>query len=127
MKKVLLLIAFVVAFIGAKAQSYQVTYLVDSLSYKRLAADYVSLNNQVRNFRNDELVSLGTGAVSVGFATAGLLMAQKEPEAAKAMYFCAGITGITSLVWHIVGLAQLKRDRLEVAPNGVIIKLTPKK
>lgn len=127
MKKFLLILAVMTAFISAKAQSNTVTYLVDSLSYKKLTADYVSLNNQVMRFRNDELASLGAGAVSVGFVTAGLLMAQKEPENAKAMYICAGVAGVTSLVFRIAGLAQIKRDRLEVAPNGVIIKLTPKK
>ena len=127
MKRFLLILAILTAALCAKAQSNQTTYLVDTLSYQQLRAEIVTMNNQIIKFRENELVSVGLGFGAAGFATAGAIMSYKNPGAGKGMYICAGVMGVTSLVWYVVGYAGLRRDRLEITPNGMVIKIREKK
>lgn len=128
MKRFLLIFAVMTAFISAKAQQNEAYVASDSLSYQQLMADYVNLNNQVMQFRNYELTSIGlsTGA---GLLAVGsyFMMNEDDKTPAYAMLGAAGIASVASIVTYIVGYTKLKRDRLEITPNGVVIKLEKKK
>ena len=126
MKKFLLIIAVMSAFISAKAQQNEVYVASDTLTYQQLMADYVSLNNQVMQFRTDELISTGIGLAGAGLAVGGAYLYTKDHDNGTVLLICAGIAGVTSLVWHIAGLAQIKRNQLKVTPNGVVIRLSKK-
>lgn len=127
MKKFLLILAVMTALISAKAQQNEAYTASDTLTMQQLMSDYVSLNNQMMTFRTYELVSLGTGFAGAGLAAGGALLYSKDPENGKVLFICAGIAEVVSLVWHVAGLTQIRRNRLEVTPNGMVIKLTPKK
>lgn len=127
MKRFLLIFAVMSALISAKAQENEAYVASDTLTYQQLMADYVSLNNQVMQFRTDELVSTGIGLAGAGLAAGGAYLYGKDPENGQVLLICAGIACVTSLVWHIAGLAQIKRDRLKVTSNGVVIKLSKPK
>ena len=128
MKKFLLIIAVMSAFISAKAQSNQTYSEADTLTMEQLMADYVSLNNQVMQFRNYELTSIGLGA-GAGLLAGGsyLFLAKGDNTTAYAMIGAAGALGVASLVTYIVGYTKIKRDKLEITPNGVVIKLNKPK
>ena len=126
MKKVLFIIAIVFAAMVANAQHYELANHVDTLTYQQLSADYVSLNKQLMDFKTYELVSAGFGFVSTGFSLGSALAAAKNPDASRMMLIIAGVGGVASVVTWLAGYTKIKRDRLEITPNGVIIKLTPK-
>jgi len=127
MKRFLLILAVMSAFISAKAQQNEAYVASDSLTYQQLMADYVSLNNQVVQFRNFELTSVGLGA-GAGLLAGGsvFFLNGKDKTTGYAMLGAAGALGVASLVTYIVGYTKLKRDRLEITPNGVVIKLRHK-
>lgn len=128
MKRFLLILAVMSAFISAKSQENEAYVAPDTLTYQQLMADYVSLNNQVMQFRNYELTSIGLGA-GAGLLAGGsyFFLAKGDNTTAYAMIGAAGALGVASLVTYIVGYTKIKRDRLEITPNGVVIKLnTPK-
>lgn len=125
MKKVLLILAIMLAVIGAKAQEKAVYYSADTLTYQQLMADYVSLNNQMIQFRNYELASVGLGIGSAALATGAYFMAKNDEKTAQVLLITAGAAGLASAITYIVGYTKIKRNRLEVTPNGVVIKLTP--
>ena len=126
MKKVLFIITLVVACLGANAQHYELSNHVDTLTYQQLAADYASLNRQLMDFKTYELVSGGFGVASTALSLGSALVATKNPEASRTMLITAGVGGLISVATWLIGYTKIKRDRLEVTPNGVIIKLTPK-
>lgn len=126
MKKVLFIIALLWACAGAKAQHYELSNHVDTLTYQQLAADYASLNRQLMDFKTYELVSGGFGVASTALSLGSALVATKNPEASRTMLIAAGVGGLVSVATWLIGYTKIKRDRLEVTPNGVIIKLTPK-
>lgn len=126
MKKVLFIITLVVACLGAKAQHYELSNHVDTLTYQQLAADYASLNKQLMDFKTYELVSGGFGMASTALSLGSAFVATKNPEASRTMLIAAGVGGLVSVATWLIGYTKIKRDRLEVTPNGVIIKLTPK-
>lgn len=128
MKKFLLILAVMSAFISAKAQSNQTYSEADTLTMEQLMADYVSLNNQVMQFRNYELTSIGFGAgASLLAGGSYFFLAKADNTTAYAMLGAAGALGVASLVTYIVGYTKFKRDRLEITPNGVVIKLNKPK
>ena len=125
MKKFLLILAVMSAFISAKAQSNQTYYEADTLTMEQLMADYVSLNNQVMQFRNYELASIGLGFGSSLLAVGGYFVKDKDPKTAQVMLIAAGAMGVATIVTGIVGYTKIKRNRLEVKPTGIVYKLTP--
>ena len=125
MKKVLLILAIMLAVIGAKAQEKGEYYSADTLTYQQLMADYVSLNNQMIQFRNYELASVGLGIGSAALATGAYFMAKNDEKTAQVLLITAGAAGLASAITYIVGYTKIKRNRLEITPNGVVIKLTP--
>ena len=125
MKKVLLILAIMLAVICAKAQDKGVYYSADTLTYQQLMADYVSLNNQMIQFRNYELASVGLGIGSAALATGAYFMAKNDEKTAQVLLITAGAAGLASAITYIVGYTKIKRNRLEITPNGVVIKLTP--
>lgn len=125
MKRFLLILAVMSAFIGANAQQKEVYYSADTLTMQQLMADYVSLNNQVMQFRNYELASIGLGFGTSLLAVGGYFVKEKDPKTAQVMLIAAGVMGVSSIVTGIVGYTKIKRNRLEITPNGIIYKLTP--
>ena len=123
-----MILAVMTAFIGAKAQQNEAYEASDTLTMQQLMADYVSLNNQVLQFRNFELTSIGLGA-GAGLLAGGsvLFLSNEDKTTGYAMLGAAGVLSLASLVTYIVGYTKLKRDRLEITPNGVVIKLEKKK
>ena len=113
--------------IGAKAQQNEAYEASDSLTYQQLMAEYVSLNNQVIQFRNFELTSVGLGA-GAGLLAGGsvFFLTGEDKTTGYAMLGAAGALGVASLVTYIVGYTKLKRDRLEITPNGVVVRLKHK-
>lgn len=127
MKRLLLIIAVMLAFIGAKAQQNEAYVASDTLSYQQLLADYVNLNNQVLQFRNYELTSVGLTAGAALLAGGSYFFLNGDDKTpAYAMIGVAGAMGVASLVTYIIGYTKLKRDRWEITPNGVVIKLRHK-
>lgn len=128
MKRFLLILAVMSAFISVKAQENEAYVASDTLTYQQLMADYVSLNNQVMQFRNYELTSIGLSA-GAGLLAVGsyFLMDREDMTTSYAMIGVAGVAAVASLVTYIVGYTKLKRDRLEITPNGVVIKLEKKR
>lgn len=129
MKKALLIFAMIVACIGANAQNNDnpTEYNVDSLTYQQLMADYVSLNRQVMQFKTMQMSSICLGAGAGVLSVASVFISASDQGMSKIMLIAAGLAGAGSVVTSIIGYNKLKRDRLEVTPNGVVIKLTPKK
>ena len=117
MKKALILAAFVFAALCAKAQQ------IDTLSYRDLRAEIVSMNNQMQSFKDTELLSICVGLGGTGLATAGMLLKNDHPDAAIPVLIMGGVAGITSLAIHIIGYTEIKRDRLEMTPDGLVIKI----
>ena len=140
MKKTLILAAFVFAAICAKAQE-NIPMNADTLSVQQLMADYVSLNNQVAKFHKLETASLWTGLASTALSVGSVLMSAKETSemlenaihghatsnngkrTSQALQIAAGVAGVVSAALAIAGVTQLKRDRLEITPNGVVYRL----
>lgn len=127
MKKFLLILAVMSALISAKAQQNEAYVASDTLTMQQLMADYVSLNNQVMQFRNYELTSIGLSA-GAGLLAVGsyFVIDPEDMTPSYAMIGVAGVAAVASLVTYIVGYTKLKRDRLEITPNGVVIKLEKK-
>ena len=117
MKKAIILAAFVLAALCAKAQQ------IDTLSYRDLRAEIVSMNNQMQTFRNTELLSTCVGLGGAGLATAGMLLKNNNSDAAMPVLIMGGVAGIVSLALHIIGYTEIKRDRLEMTPEGLVIKI----
>ena len=113
--------------IGLEAQEKGTIYSSDTLNYQQLMEDYVSLNNQIMQFRKCELRSIGLGFGAGVFAFAGTTVYNHNKGAATASWVVAGGLGVVSLVNYIFGYTKLKRNQLEVTPQGVIVKLTPQK
>ena len=128
MKRFLLIFAVMSALISAKAQENEAYVASDTLTYQQLMADYVSLNNQVMQFRNYELTGIGLSA-GAGLLAVGsyFVMDPEDMTPSYAMIGAAGVAAVASLVTYIVGYTKLKRDRLEITPNGVVIKLEKKR
>lgn len=112
--------------IGLRAQEKR-TYSSDTLSYQQLMEDYVSLNNQIMQFKICELRSIGFGLGAGALAFAGSAIYKRNEEGAIVFWVAAGAMGVASLVSSISGYTKLKRNQLEITPQGVIIKLTPQK
>lgn len=127
MKKALIVLALLVACIGAKAQTNQEPQTADTLTYQQLMADYVKLNHQIADFRKFEITSIGLGVGACGLGVVGALMSGSQPRTGKALLVVGGVVGIASLATCIIGYDKLKHDRLEVTPDGVIIKIGGKK
>ena len=128
MKRFLLILAVMSAFISAKAQQNEAYVASDTLTYQQLMADYVSLNNQVMQFRNYELAGIGLSAGAGLLAGGSFFFWNKDDNTTTyAMLGAAGALGVASLVTYIVGYTKIKRDRLEITPNGVVIKLNKPK
>lgn len=126
MKKVLLIIAIVFAALTANAQHYELANHVDTLTYQQLAEDYVSLNKQLMDFKKYEVVSAGLGIATAACSLTSTLVAANNPDTSKTLLVIAGIGGVATVATWLAGYTKIKRNRLEVTPNGVIIKLTPK-
>lgn len=125
MKKVLLLIAFVVASIGAMAQ-IGVTYETDTLTMEQLLEDYAILNQQVDMFRMTETKSLVLGYCGAALGITSTILFVKEPQMenlALVTGLAAGGCFVASAIYQFVGYRHLKRDRFMITPNGVVIKL----
>ena len=52
-------------------------------------------------------------------------MAKNDEKTAQVLLITAGAAGLASAITYIVGYTKIKRNRLEITPNGVVIKLTP--
>ncbi len=110
-----------------KAQEKRTYYHSDSLNYQQLMKGYVSLNNQIIQFKKCELRSVGFGLGAGALAFAGTAIYNRNEGVATAAWVVSGVMGIVSLVNYISGYTKLKRNQLEITPQGVIIKITPKK
>jgi hypothetical protein len=115
----------------------------DNLTAQQLLADYVTLYNQVAKFQKLELASVWTGLAATGFSIGSALMSAKEAaemadnalhghatsengmRTSQALQIAAGVAGVVSATLAIVGITQLKRDRLEITPNGVVYRIGP--
>jgi hypothetical protein len=126
MKKALFILALVMASVCAKAQHYEYVYNVDTLTMQQLMADYVNQTHEIASFRSMELVSVGTAGGAAVFALGSTLIAAKDPETSKILLVGAGLLSVASVATGIAGYVKLKHDRLEVTPQGVVIKLTLK-
>ena len=127
MKKAILFLALLVACLGAKAQTNQEPVAADTLTYQQLMADYVQLNHQIADFRKFEITSIGLGVGAAGLGVVGAMMMGSQERTGKALLVAGGIVGIASLATCIIGYDKLKHDRLELTPDGVVIKIGPKK
>ena len=142
MKKLLLILAVLSAFISAKAQQNGVIYSRDTLTIQQMMVDYATLNNQVRSFHNLELGGLAFTTVGIGTSFLGFMKASQlqseiplntydrlELERKVKNMKIVGYTGlafsIVGGIMQVTGICKLKRDKLEITPNGVVIKLTP--
>lgn len=109
-----------------------------------LIADYAELNNRVDQFSGLELggIALSTlGASVAAFSSIQLANVMNETpmneydineqqsrkKTLTAVAIAGGACMVTGAILQITGFAKLKRDRLEITPNGIIIKLTPHK
>lgn len=143
MKKALILAAFVFAALCVWAQESTTSMKTDTLTAQQLLADYVSLNNQVAKFQKLEMASVWTGLAATALTAGSVLMSAREtsemlenaiqdhaaPETgirtSQALQIAAGVVGVVSAALAIAGVTQLKRDRLEITPNGVVYRLGP--
>lgn len=142
MKRFLLILAMMTAFLGVKAQQNEVYYSHDTLTIQQMMVEYATLNNQIRSFRNLELGGLAIGTIGIGtsfFAFTKAAQLQSEiplntydrlelERKAKNMKI-VGYTGLAcsviGAIMQVTGICKLKRDKLEITPSGVVIKLTP--
>lgn len=113
--------------VSLRAQEKRTYYSSDTLNYQQLMKDYVSLNNQIIQFKKCELRSIGFGLGSGVLAFAGAAVYDRSEGGATALWVASGLMGVVSLVNYISGYTKLKRNQLEVTPQGVVIKLPPKK
>lgn len=113
--------------ISLEAQEKRTIYSSDILNYQQLMKDYVSLNNQVIQFRKCELRAVGLGLGAGALTFAGTAVYNRNEGASIAFWVAAGAMGVASLVSYISGYTKLKRNQLEITPQGVIVKLTPQK
>lgn len=127
MKRMILIAALLVAACCAKAQTNETNYIVDTLSYRQLRAEIVNMNTQLQHFRNNELVAVGLGAGAAALSVAGLALSAKGNQYGMGLYMAAGVLGVASLVWYIEGYAGLKLNRLEITPDGMVIKIRERK
>lgn len=142
MKKFLLILAVMSAFISAKAQQSDVYYSRDTLTIQQMMIDYATLNNQVRSFHNLELGGLAVATIGIGTSFFAFMKASQlkseiplntydrvELERKTKNVKILGYTGLAcyavGAVMQVAGICKLKRDRLEITPNGVVVKLTP--
>lgn len=126
MKKVLFIIALLWACVGAKAQHYEYTNHVDTLTMQQLMADYVDQTHQIAKFKSVELTGIGLGTAGALISVGSALVATKNPTASRTMLIIGGVLSVASYTAAIVGYTKLKHNRLEFTPNGMVIKLTPK-
>ncbi len=125
MKRFLLILAFMSAFISAKAQN-EVAYETDTLTMEKLLEDYAILNQQVDMFRMTETKSLILGYSGAALSIATAFVVVREPQMenlALVTGLAAGGCFIASAIYQYLGYKHLKRDRFMITPNGVIIKL----
>jgi hypothetical protein len=127
MKKVLLIVILMTVVIGLSAQEKRTYYSSDTLNYQQLMEDYVSLNNQIMKFREYELRSFAFGMGASAVAIVGVALSTHNVKGSTLFWIASGAMGIASLVYGISGYTKLKRNQLEITPQGVIIKLTPQK
>ena len=81
MKKVLFIIALLWACVGAKAQHYEYTNHVDTLTMQQLMADYVDQTHQIAKFKSVELTGIGLGTAGALISVGCALVATKNPTA----------------------------------------------
>lgn len=113
--------------ISLGAQEKSTNYSSDTLNYQQLMEDYVSLNNQIVQFRECELGSIGFGLGAGALASVGAVISIRNGKGAPVFWIASGVLGIASLASCISGYMKLKRNQLEITPQGVIIKLPPQK
>lgn len=135
MKRFILTIAVILTAICAVAQETRT-----ELDNTQLLQDYVTLNNQMDKFRNIEIGAACVAMASAALSVSASYMSAREaadmmqqaangqtPQASfgtsKALQIAAGVGTVAAAVMAITGVAQIKRDRLEVSPSGVVIKL----
>ena len=126
MKKVLLIIALIGACVCAKAQHYEYINHVDTLTMQQLMADYVDQTHEIAKFKNVELTAIGIGTAGALMSASSALLAAKNPKASTTLLIMGGVLSVASYTAAIIGYTKLKHNRLEITPNGMVIKLTPK-
>lgn len=142
MKKAFILAAILMAALCAGAQE-NTSAKADTLTSRLLLADYVSLNNQVAKFHNLEMAAVWTGLASTALSFGSVMMTARETSemlenamnghanvgqgmrTSQALQIAAGVAGVVSAALAIAGITQLKRDRMEITPNGVVYRLGP--
>ena len=113
--------------VSLRAQENRTYYSSDTLNYQQLLKDYVSMNNQIIQFRKCELQSVGFGLGAGALGVASYFVAKRSTEGAIAFGVAAAGLGVASLVSGISGYTKLKQNQLEITPQGVIVKLPPQK
>lgn len=145
MKKAFLIVAMAFISLMAAAQDLNsVYYEHDTITMQEMMIEMATLNNQIRSSRNMQLAGITTTLVGGGISLYSSLqvanLAAQTPTTAYyiderdrklknakiASWVGYGATFIGTIMW-ITGIAKLPHDRLEITPNGVIIKLTPYK
>ena len=141
MKKVLLILAM--AFISAMTLAQTTEFFDrDTITMEKMMVEFATLNNQVRDFRNLQLEGLAVTVVGAGISlyssmqiadlagqtpttTYSLDERDKKLKTAKIANWIGYGTMAVGGILSLTGIIKLKRDRFEITPNGVIIKLTP--
>ena len=108
---------------GAKAQENETYAKADTLTMQQLMADYVSQNKEIAEFRTYEITSIGLGATAGVMGIASMLWNTSRPMASKTLLIISGAAAIGSIAMSIMGYDKLKHDRLELTPDGFVVKL----
>lgn len=144
MKKAFLIVAMAFISLMAAAQTPEKGYVRDTLTMQDLIADYANLNNRVDQFSGLELGGIALSTLGASVATFSSIQLanvmnetpmneydineqQNKKKTFTAVAVAGGVCVVAGAIMQITGFAKLKRDRLEITPNGVIIKLTPVK
>lgn len=145
MKKAFLIVALAFISLMAAAQTPEKGYVYsrDTLTMQDLVADYANLNNRVDQFSGLELGGIALSTLGASVATFSSIQLanvmnetpmneydineqQNKKKTFTAVAVAGGVCVVAGAIMQITGFAKLKRDRLEITPNGVIIKLKAK-
>ena len=145
MKKAFLIVAMAFISLMAAAQDLNsVYYEHDTITMQEMMIEMANLNNQVRSFHNLELGGIAISTVGIGVSaysaarlanlsgqvalnTYDRMELEKQTKNAKIGAWVGGSITVIGGILQLCGICKLKRDRMEITPNGVIIKLTPEK
>lgn len=132
-----------ISLMAAAQDLNSVYYEHDTITMQEMMIEMATLNNQIRSSRNMQLAGITTTLVGGGISLYSSLQVanlaaqipttayyiderdRKLKNAKIASWVGYGAIFIGQIMW-ITGIAKLPHDRLEITPNGVIIKLKAK-